>query len=93
MLADPESEEEVAAQRLRHGKRGSPEAKHIRLRSRQEEELQQYDIVHRQPDGNYLLGESHGATPSVLTMELQVEEEQKSKTYTSAADSQSARVC
>jgi len=88
VLADPESEEDPAAaaaasQRPRQAqvvKKGSPEAKHGRLRPRQVGDEQ--DVVNRQPDGSYLLGllgDGQGRVPSVMTLELRAEEEQKSR--------------
>jgi len=80
VLADPDSEEEMAAQRQRYVKRGSPEAKHGRLRPKQTEEQ---DIVNRQADGSYLLGGSgdgHATLLGRLSVPEAEEKEQKGET-------------
>ncbi|KAK5134860.1 hypothetical protein LTR08_006092 [Meristemomyces frigidus] len=79
VLADPDSEEEMAGQRQRHMMRrvrqGSPEGKQSRPKPKQEEEL---DIVNRQANGSYLLGISasnEGVAPQQLSEEMQMEQE------------------
>lgn len=68
VLQDSDSEEDASLlglarrprqqqQQLRRARHGSPDnSRHARLRPRQQAEEQ--DIVHRQPDGSYLLGAS-----------------------------------
>ena len=74
VLADPDSEEEMAGQRQKHIRRirqGSPEGKYSRLKPQQEEEP---DIVNRQPDGSYLLDVSasnEAITQHMFAPELQ----------------------
>lgn len=56
VLADSDSEPELAAQRQRNPRRvrhGSPDGKHGRLKGKQEEE---HEFVNRKADGSYLLG-------------------------------------
>lgn len=58
MLADSDSEPDLAAQRqqrqTRRSKHGSPEGRHGRVKAKQAEEV---DFVNRRADGGYLLGD------------------------------------
>lgn len=78
VLADPDSEEEVAIHRqgrVRGMRQGSPEGKHSRLKPKQEEEQ---CIVNKQADGSYLLGVSasnEAIAPQLMAPELEAARE------------------
>lgn len=77
VLADSDSEPDLAAQRQRQMRRirhGSPEGKHSRLKVKQEDE---HDFVNRRADGSYLLGVAgFGDTVAVPQMTVPKTEEE-----------------
>ena len=76
VLADSDSENDLATRQrqLRRIRHGSPEGKHSRLKTKQDEEQ---DFVNRQADGSYLLGVAgFGETVAVPQMTVPKTEEE-----------------
>ena len=86
VLADSDSEQDLASQRHKQTRRirhGSPDAKHGRGRSRQDEEV---DFVNRKPDGSFLLGlagfgDTATAVPQMTLPKTEEEREQEGKKH------------